>query len=77
MKFVVLRTFTDKETRETRKRGYVYDFTKKRADEILKVGKLIEKVTPEIEVNPAVDTSAITVELEETTIEPESNEVTE
>lgn len=77
-KYVVLRTFTDKETNEPRKRGYVYDYTDKRAKEILKVGKLIEKVTPEVVVNPAVDTTAITIEpVDESIEEIEETENTE
>jgi len=75
-KYVVLRSFTDSELNETRRRGYVYNYTDKRAKEILKVGKLIKKVTPDMKINPAVDTTAIEVELVEETI-TDTNEDTE
>lgn len=47
MKVVVLRKFLDKYTGEIHKPGNVLEITEERFEEILKVGKLVEKVSEE------------------------------
>lgn len=44
MKYIVIKKFTDKYTGEKYSEGRVLELTKKRANEILKVDKLIEKI---------------------------------
>ena len=45
MKVRVLRNFRDKHTRKIHKAGTILNIKKERYDEILTVGKLVEKVT--------------------------------
>lgn len=48
MKYIVLKNFTDKYDKSIKyETGKIYEFTKKRAKEILKVDKLIEEVQDE------------------------------
>lgn len=47
MKVKVLRKFLDKHTGEVHKPGDVLEITEERFEEILKVGKLVEKVSKE------------------------------
>lgn len=48
MRYIVLKEFTDKYDKSVKyESGKIYEFTKKRAKEILKVDKLIEEVQEE------------------------------
>lgn len=44
MKFKILEKFSDKYTGAIYEKGETADFTKKRAEEILSVGRFIEKI---------------------------------
>ena len=44
MKYIVIKKFKDKNTKEIYEVGTILELTKKRANEILKVDKLIEKI---------------------------------
>lgn len=47
MEVIVLRRFLDKHTGEVRKPGDVLEITEERFEEIMKTGKLVEKISEE------------------------------
>ena len=49
IKLKVKQSFTDRETKEDYKKGKVYTFTEKRADELLKNPYIVEKVAEQTE----------------------------
>lgn len=73
MKVIVLRKFLDKHTGEVHKPGDILEITEERFAEILKVGKLVEKVseeTTEPEVSEEVEETTEPEEVAETAAEP-------
>ena len=57
MNYKVIKSFTDKYTKEKYAVGDVLELTEKRAKEILSVGKLIEKI--EVETNEVEETEQV------------------
>lgn len=58
----IIKDFKDKNTGAKYKVGDVVEFTEKRAKEILKVGKLIEKIEEEKTIEEVVETTEEIVE---------------
>ena len=58
MKYEVIKRFKDKYTKERYTVGTILELTKKRANEILKVGELITPYVEETEVETEVETES-------------------